>query len=105
MAFQYVEVLKLELVKAYDASKPVNGHDWSEMQCTEGLCVTDDNKVGIGTSTPGSKLDVSGAISASGNINSSGNITAVGDVCGGGACLSQIASYVGSQPLVMNVHN
>jgi len=79
MAFQYVEVLKLELVKAYDASKPVNGHDWSEMQCTEGLCVTDDNKVGIGTSEPSEKLEVNGNILISGT----------GDVCNGsGKCLN-----------------
>jgi len=97
MSFQYIEVLKLEIVKAYDATKPINGHDWSEMQCTEGLCVTTDNKVGIGTSTPAQKLEVAGSILVSGTD---------ADVCtSSGACLSQIASFVSSQPLLNTTHN
>lgn len=108
--FQYVKEFQSEIADAAYTSKPTMGHSWTEMECSEGLCVTTDNKVGIGTSTPGSKLDVAGTInsssfSTSGNITSAGSITATGDVCGAGACLSQIASFVGSQPLVNNVHN
>ena len=50
-------------------------------------------KVGIGTISPSQKLEVNG----------SGLFT--GDVCNGaGACLSQIASFIGSQPLVGSAH-
>lgn len=81
-AFQYVNILKSEIVDAYSAIKPANGHSWSEMECTSGLCVTSDNKVGIGTDSPSKKLEVNGDILASGT----------GDVCNGsGRCLSSVA--------------
>jgi hypothetical protein len=49
--------------------------------------------VGIGTTSPTAKLEVTGNILAT-------------DVCNAsGACLSDIASFVGGQPLVNNVHN
>ncbi|MDD4531309.1 MAG: hypothetical protein PHH21_01210 [Candidatus Pacebacteria bacterium] len=50
------------------SSKPPVGHSWSEMECSEALCVTSDNKVGIGTYNPTEKLEVVGNISASGSI-------------------------------------
>lgn len=114
---QYVQVFQTEIAGAsYSVAKPANGHSWTEMECTEGLCVTADNKVGIGTDSPNKKLVVAGDIGATGSvavtgqvsagsISTSGAVTATGDVCGAGACLSQIASFVGNQPLVNNVHN
>jgi len=116
--FQYVKEFQSELASAAYSGKPAMGHSWSEMECSQGLCVTTDNKVGIGTSTPGSKLDVAGTINSTGNISSSGTISATGnisssgaitagtDVCNGaGACLSQLNSFVGSQPLMNSVHS
>jgi hypothetical protein len=89
-AFQYVEVLKSEIVKAYSANKPANGHSWTEMECTEGLCVTNNNKVGIGTDNPNKKLTVVGDIGASGDIcNGTGNclsaLATLTNACGGAA--------------------
>lgn len=122
MAFQYLQELKTDFVNAY-TTKPANGHSWAEMECTSDLCVVPGTGIGLGTDSPTLKLSVvgsvgatgsissggnisaSGSLSSTGNISTYGSITATGDVCGGGACLSQIASYVGSQPLVMNVHN
>jgi hypothetical protein len=67
-AFQYVEVLKLEIVKAYSATKPANGHSWTEIECTSDLCII-NGKVGIGTDNPSQKLSVAGIIeSTSGGI-------------------------------------
>jgi hypothetical protein len=66
-AFQYVEVLKSEIVKAYSATKPANGHSWTEMECTSDLCIIND-KVGIGTDNPATKLDVSGNLSITGTM-------------------------------------
>jgi hypothetical protein len=79
--FQYVREFNYEFVRAYSTSKPANGHSWSEMECTAGLCVTTDNKVGVGTDSPSKKLEVNGDILASGT----------GDVCNGtGKCLSSV---------------
>ncbi len=104
LSFQYIETLKLEIAKAYDATKPLNGHSWSEMQCTSELCVKNNN-VGIGMDNPMVKLDIAGDVNAV-NINSSGTIMATTDVCNGsGACLSDINDFVQNQPLVNNVHN
>jgi hypothetical protein len=80
-AYQYVQIFQAELAEAFQASKPANGHAWSEMQCTNGLCVTADDKVGIGTDAPTTKLEVNGSILASG----------VGDICNSaGKCLSSV---------------
>jgi hypothetical protein len=71
----------------------------------------DGTNVGIGTTSPSQKLEVTGNIKNTGNINTTGsvvatgNITADGDICAAGACLSQMASFVANQPLVNNVHN
>lgn len=79
-AYLCVQVFHSEIVKAY-APKPANGHSWTEMECTSGLCVTSDNKVGVGLDNPTEKLQVVGNIKASGDIcNSAGN------------CLSALAS-------------
>ena len=114
--FQYVKEFQSEIADAAYSGKPATGHSWTEMECSSGLCVTSDNKVGIGTSTPGSKLDVagtinstgissSGTISAVGNINSNATISAATDVCiGSGACLSQLNNYIGSQSLLYSAH-
>jgi|GEM_PF-5396197 len=110
-AYQYIKEFQSEFADAAYSGKPATGHSWSEMECSEGLCITAGNDVGIGTSTPGYKLDVAGNIgttgglSVGGNISTSGAIAATGDVCGAGACLSQIASFVANQPLVNNIHN
>jgi len=58
--------LSAAITNAY-TSKPANGHSWSEMECTGGLCVTADNKVGIGTDIPTEKLEVDGDILVSGD--------------------------------------
>jgi hypothetical protein len=68
--YQYTKEFQSEFTSAaYSTSKPANGHSWSEMECTAGLCVTSDNKVGIGTDAPAQKLSVNGIIeSTSGGI-------------------------------------
>ena len=49
------------------------------MECSQGLCVTSGNNVGIGTDSPAQKLEVNG------------NILASGDMCNGsGKCLSSV---------------
>jgi hypothetical protein len=104
--YQYAEEFKADFANAYSSSKPANGHSWSEMECTAGLCVTSDNKVGIGTDSPTEKLHVTGNIGVTGDISSTGTIMATTDVCtGSGACLSDIDDFISSQPLINNVHN
>ncbi len=68
--YQYSKEFQAEFVKAYTSSKPANGHTWSEMECSQGLCITSGNKVGIGIDNPTEKLQVSGNIKASGVIES-----------------------------------
>jgi len=106
--YQYVQVFQTELVKgAYDENKKANGHSWSEMPCTEGLCIK-DNKVGIGIEPIASskKVNVVGDVDVVGNIQASGNISIPGSIkaasiCLGdtGACISNIAAFVGSLPI------
>ena len=91
--YQYAVNLQADFANAYSATKPANGHSWTEMECTEGLCVTASNRVGIGTDNPDKKLSVIGDINAS------------GDICNGaGACLSDLNDFVGSQMLVNGAH-
>lgn len=115
--YQYVKEFGAEIANAaYTTIKPSNGHSWSEMECTSDFCIKSGG-VGIGAEGSSSnKLNVvgnsnfTGNISASGTVTSgaisaTGNVTASGDVCNGsGACLSQIASFVGSQLLVNGAH-
>jgi len=52
------------------------------MECTTGLCVTGDNKVGIGTDSPTEKLEVIG------------NILVGEDACNGeDYCLSDLTGF------------
>jgi hypothetical protein len=46
---------------------PNPGHSWDQMECSSELCVNGGN-VGIGTATPGVKLDVGGVIRGKGFI-------------------------------------
>lgn len=79
--YLYITEIQFELVNAY-TPKSINGHSWSEIQCTEGLCVTTDNKVGIGTDTPTEKLEVVG------------DILVGDDACiGTGYCLSDLTGF------------
>jgi len=71
---------QLEMANA-NYPKPANGHSWSEMECTSGLCVTADNKVGIGTDSPVEKLVVSGNARAT-------------DVCTDAGCLNSLFQIV-----------
>ena len=56
--FQYVKTFQADFASAYTTGKPLNGHLWSEMECSQGLCVSSSNKVGIGTDSPQNKLQV-----------------------------------------------
>jgi len=79
-AYLCFQVFHSEIIKAYTA-KPANGHTWSEMECNSGLCITTDNKIGVGVDNPTEKLQVVG------------NVLVVGDICNGsGNCLSALAS-------------
>jgi len=93
--FQYFKSFQAEFANA-TGPKPVNGHLWSEMECdSSGLCVNGTN-VGIGTINPNKKLEVNGEILANGKISTTGT----NDICNGaGACLSQLNSFIGSQPI------
>lgn len=92
--FQYVETFHSELASAYNSSKPVAGHSWSEMQCTSDLCIN-GGKVGMGTDNPQNKLEVTG------NIKANGNIYFTGSICdGSGKCLSSFPD----ETLVEGVH-
>jgi hypothetical protein len=87
--YQYAKELQSEFTSAaYSTSKPANGHSWSEMECTAGLCVTSGDKVGIGTDNPTEKLEVIGNFKASGDVcNGTGNclsaLTTLTNACGG----------------------
>jgi hypothetical protein len=63
--YQYIETFRSEMVSAYEAGKPANGHNWDEMQCTEDLCVnTVNNRLGIETATPSAKLEIDGSVTS-----------------------------------------
>ncbi|MCK9446701.1 hypothetical protein M0Q50_07560 [bacterium] len=77
--YQYCQTFKNEIVDAYQATKPINGHSWAEMQCTSDACLdTTNHRMGIGTDAPTKALEVVGDIYASGDIcNSSGCLAGV----------------------------
>jgi hypothetical protein len=88
-AYQYIQIFQAEMAGAYNATKPANGHSWSEMQCTEGLCVTADNKVGVGTDSPSVKFEVNGTIKGTDVCNATGNclsaLATLTNACGAAA--------------------
>ena len=98
--YQYIQVFQTELVGAFDTDKKANGHSWSEMPCTAGLCIKDD-KVGIGTESV-SATDKLGVL---GNVGIVGDLQVSGNICNGaGACLSALDDFVGTQPLYKSIH-
>jgi len=66
--YQYSETFKTEVASA-TSTVPNPGHLWSSMECnSDTLCVdTVNNRLGIGTASPGTKLDVNGGIRAIGS--------------------------------------
>jgi len=79
--YQYIREFQSEFASAAYSSKPAAGHSWSEMECTNGLCVTTDNKVGIGTDSPSQKLEVVGNVK-------------VADICADSGCLNSLFQIV-----------
>ena len=90
-AYQYFNAFEADFAKAYTSGKPANGHLWAEMECSQGLCVTSGNNVGIGTDSPAQKLEVVGIIKGT-------------DVCSSGICLSQVAVLYSANPLYNSTH-
>ena len=88
--YSVFNAMRADNVSAVTVGSPNPGHSWDQMECSAStLCIdTSSGRVGIGTSAPAQKLEISG------------NILASGDICNGaGACLSQINSFIGSQPI------
>ena len=99
--YQYIQVFQTELVGAFDTDKKANGHSWSEMPCTVGLCVTADDKVGIGTES----ISATDKLGVLGNVEINGDLHVSGDICNGaGACLKVLDDFVGTQPLYGSIH-
>jgi len=73
----------------YTFAISLNNSDGADCSQNESMCIM-GGKVGIGTLTPGAKLEVDGDI----------NVTAGNDVCieGGGNCLSEMTAGTGSSP-------
>jgi len=99
--YQYIQEFKMELADAYNG-KPAAGHSWSEIECSEGFCITADNKVGIGTDQPTTKLEVNGVIKGTDVCNNSGNclsaLASLTNACGGAATVYayEASSYTGT---------
>lgn len=100
--YQYTLEFKSEFANAYSSSRPANGHSWTEMECTEGLCVTADNKVGVGTDSPTTKFEVNGVIKGTDVCNTTGNclsaLASLTNACGGAATnyASTATTYTGT---------
>jgi len=93
---QYFLALQTEEVSAVTVGTPNPGHAWSQMECSsDTLCVDTANKrLGIGTNTPTSALDVKGSITVS------------EDVCiTGGGCLSSLKAAIASTALINGLHS
>lgn len=71
---QYIKKLDADFVLA---EGPNPGHSWDQMECSsDNICVdTLNNRVGIGTSSPSTKLQVSGILKVTGNIVDSSDNT------------------------------
>lgn len=67
---QYYNTFKTEGVSAVTIGTHNPGHAWSEMECSsDTLCIDATNKrLGIGTNTPSTQLDVAGSIHATNSI-------------------------------------
>jgi hypothetical protein len=97
VAYQYIKELQLEFTNAaYSTSKPANGHSWSEMECTSGICIVEGN-TGMGTFNPGYKLDVQG-----GQINASGGLCIAGDCKVNWAAVSSPSVWTTSSTTIYN---
>ncbi len=61
--WQYIQIIKPEMVSAVTVGTPNPGHTWASMECNaSSICIdTVANLVGIGTATPAAKLHVSAA--------------------------------------------
>ncbi len=68
--YQYFQALETGSVSAVTVGTPDPGHAWSQMECSaDSLCVdTVNNRLGVGTNTPGEKLTVSGNLSITGSM-------------------------------------
>jgi uncharacterized protein (TIGR02145 family) len=68
--YQYFQAFETDNVSAVTVGTPSPGHSWAEMECSaDTLCIDAENKrLGIGTNTPATALDVVGDVSVSQGI-------------------------------------
>jgi len=73
--YQYYEAFKLENASAVTVGTPNPGHSLSGLECSaDSLCIdTVNNRVGIGTSNPTKKLDVTGDVNITGSLYLNGS--------------------------------
>ncbi len=81
LVYQYIFLFQIGSADAYNSTRALNGHFWSEMQCTSEICINEGD-VGIGTDSPSTKLEING-------------ILKVTDACtAAGICLNAISAYL-----------
>ena len=80
----------------YGYAAAVQKHTFYTNSGTAQLHITNDDKVGIGTTTPAEKLTVEGNISGSGDVNIVGDVTASAFVGDGSALTNITAEWDGS---------